>query len=378
VYQTLVIISLLCFVSAPLMAADPEPATATQPADASSETEKSQVKSDGLHPRAKVSTTLGDFVLELDGVNTPLTVLNFLTYVESNFYEGTVFHRVIPTFMIQGGGFDKDLNRKTEGLEDPVRNESKSAMSNKRGTISMARTGNPHSATSQFFINVVDNPRLDAQEGGRWGYTVFGKVVEGMDVVDKIKDTELFTHPNDPGRGREPNVNPKEPVVIESVEIIGGLDREKLEQRGEARQDKAAKAADRKEEEERAKLKAHAEKLEQELGKEAKTTESGLMYIMIEEGDGESPEPTDRVKVHYTGWLLDGTKFDSSHDRGQPVTFPLNGVIKGWTEGVGLMKVGGKARLIIPYAMAYGERGRPPRIPPRSPLDFEVELLAIE
>jgi peptidylprolyl isomerase len=107
------------------------------------------------------------------------------------------------------------------------------------------------------------------------------------------------------------------------------------------------------------------------------TTASGLRYIDITVGDGESPKPTDRVTVHYTGWLTDGTKFDSSVDRGQPATFALNGVIAGWTEGVGSMKVGGKRRLIIPSDLAYGPSGRPPRIPGGATLIFDVELLKI-
>lgn len=108
------------------------------------------------------------------------------------------------------------------------------------------------------------------------------------------------------------------------------------------------------------------------------TTESGLQYEVLEDGDGEKPKATDKVKVHYHGTLTDGTVFDSSVDRGEPITFPLNGVIKGWTEGVQLMPVGSKFRFLIPSDLAYGERGSPPVIGPNAPLFFEVELLAIE
>lgn len=108
------------------------------------------------------------------------------------------------------------------------------------------------------------------------------------------------------------------------------------------------------------------------------TTESGLQYEVLKDGDGEKPKATDKVKVHYHGTLTDGTVFDSSVDRGEPITFPLNGVIKGWTEGVQLMPVGSKFRFLIPSDLAYGERGSPPVIGPNAPLFFEVELLAIE
>jgi len=108
-----------------------------------------------------------------------------------------------------------------------------------------------------------------------------------------------------------------------------------------------------------------------------KTTESGLQYEVIEAGEGASPKATDKVTVHYTGMLLDGTKFDSSVDRGQPATFPLNGVIKGWTEGVQLMKPGAKYRFYIPQDLAYGERGSPPKIPPFSALIFDIELISV-
>lgn len=118
---------------------------------------------------------------------------------------------------------------------------------------------------------------------------------------------------------------------------------------------------------------------EQDTGRKFETTESGLKSIVLTEGTGDtSPAATDRVKVHYTGWLLDGTKFDSSVDRGSPATFPLNGVIAGWTEGVALMKVGEKRKFIIPGDLAYGPQGSPPRIPPNATLVFDVELLAIK
>jgi peptidyl-prolyl cis-trans isomerase A (cyclophilin A) len=159
--------------------------------------------------RVEVKTSMGAFKIEVDPKTAPKTVENFLQYVDDGFYDGTVFHRVISDFMIQGGGFDKDLKKKA--TREPVVNEAKGALSNKRGTVAMARTSDPNSATAQFFVNVKDNPRLDYREGpGGAGYTAFGTVVEGMDVVDKIKEVPTGTQN---GMGDVPTT----PVVIESV-----------------------------------------------------------------------------------------------------------------------------------------------------------------
>jgi len=137
-------------------------------------------------PRVALETSLGRVVIELDPVKAPKTVANFLGYVKAGFYDGTIFHRVIPKFMIQGGGFTPDMKQKP--TQPSIANEADNGLKNLRGTLSMARTNDPGSATSQFFISVVDNKSLDhtAKTPAGWGYAVFAKVVEGMDVVDKI------------------------------------------------------------------------------------------------------------------------------------------------------------------------------------------------
>lgn len=139
----------------------------------------------GGAPRVLLKTTLGDITLELDETKAPITVKNFLTYVDAKAYDGTIFHRVIPTFMIQGGGFDTSYTLKpTSG---PIKNEADNGLSNLRGTVAMARTTVIDSATNQFFINVVDNTFLDHKDASSFGYAVFGKVVAGLAVVDAIK-----------------------------------------------------------------------------------------------------------------------------------------------------------------------------------------------
>ena len=144
--------------------------------------------------KVKLATTSGDIVIELDAANAPKTVDNFVKYVKAGHYDGTIFHRVIPTFMIQGGGMTADMKEKTTRAPIPL--ESRNGLSNLRGSVAMARTGDPNSATAQFFINVQDNPRLDAanaRDGN--GYAVFGKVIAGMDVVDKIRETPTGSRP---------------------------------------------------------------------------------------------------------------------------------------------------------------------------------------
>ena len=138
-------------------------------------------------PIVKLETSHGDITLQLDAKAAPKTVENFIRYVEDGFYNGTIFHRVIRDFMVQGGGFDAQMNKKQ--TRAPVKNEADNGLKNVRGSVAMARTQNPHSATAQFFINTVDNAFLDfsAPNPRGWGYAVFGKVVEGMETVDKIR-----------------------------------------------------------------------------------------------------------------------------------------------------------------------------------------------
>lgn len=143
-------------------------------------------------PRVKFTTTLGEFVLELDPAKAPQTVENFLQYVANKHYEGTVFHRVIDGFMIQGGGFNSDMQQKPTRAPIPL--EAKNGLKNDRYTVAMARTGNPNSATSQFYINVANNDMLNAPQPDGHGYAVFGKVVQGQAVIDKIRTVPTGNH----------------------------------------------------------------------------------------------------------------------------------------------------------------------------------------
>ena len=168
------------------------------------------IHAEGGAPRVRIQTNMGDILIELDTGRAPLTSANVLAYVKEGHYNGTIFHRVVPGFVIQGGGY------KTDNTEKPTRgaipNEAGNGLSNRRGTVGLARTGDPHSGTAQFYINLADNLALDPQPG-RWGYAVFGRVIEGMEVVQKIGDTPT-------GASGQFEDAPIKQVVIEKMSVI--------------------------------------------------------------------------------------------------------------------------------------------------------------
>lgn len=347
------------FAQPPTGSQAPQPQPETRPEAPA--TQPAQPDKAGLHPRVKLETTLGDIVLELNAEKAPISTYNFIRYVEEGFYHGTIFHRVIRDFMLQGGGYTPQMDLKRLELRPPIKNEWQNGLKNERGTIAMARLPDqPDSATSQFFINVVDNVAgtandLDSPRDGA-GYAVFGRVVEGMEVVDKIKDTPVEQHAKFPGG----SVVPVTPVIIKSARLISPYTRPEPTMEEKAMQEVVRK-------------------VEQETGKQAHRGPAGLFYVVLAEGSGASPKVTDTVRIHYTGWLTDGTKFDSSVDRGQPAEFPLGSLIPGWRVGVPLMKVGEKRKLILPPHLGYGKAGAPGgRIPPDAILIFDIELLEIK
>ena len=170
-------------------------------------------QADNHNTMLQMNTSMGSIEIELFAEQAPLSTANFLEYVNSDFFDGLIFHRVIPGFMIQGGGMDARMREKPNNA--PIQNEADNGLKNDRGTLAMARTNNPHSATSQFFINLVNNDFLNhiSKDNRSWGYAVFGKVTKGMDVVDAIAQVSTRSS------GYHENV-PKQPVVIESVELL--------------------------------------------------------------------------------------------------------------------------------------------------------------
>lgn len=308
---------------------------------------------DGLY--AKLNTTRGDITIKLEHEKTPGTVGNFVGLAEGNleneakpqgnpYYDGLKFHRVIPDFMVQGGD-PKGTGVGGPGyqFEDEIHPDLKH---DRPGILSMANAG-PGTNGSQFFITHVATPWLDGK------HTVFGHVVEGQDVVNAIKQGD----------------------TIDKVEILREGESAKNFNAVESfRQFNGAKA------EREAAAKKQQEELLGELSQGFEKTNSGLRYKMISEGDGKKAEKGKTVSVHYKGMLPDGTVFDSSYKRKQPIDFPLGKghVIEGWDEGIQLLKEGDKARFVIPSHLAYGSRGAGGVIPPNATLVFDVELVKVK
>ena len=312
---------------------------------------------DGLY--AEIKTSKGSVSLALEFEKCPMTVANFVGLAEGSipnkekedgvpYYDGLKFHRVIADFMVQGG-CPKGSGVGGPGYDFP--DEFHPDLKHVGpGVLSMANAG-PGTNGSQFFITHIATDWLDNK------HTVFGNVVDGMDVVNSIAQDDVLESIHIQRVGAAATAFDAATVFANEVNNF------------ESKQKEAEKAA------------ALAVKKQIEAKyPNAKTTASGLMVANEVSGTGMDAIVGKTVSVHYTGRLMDGTVFDSSVERGEPIDFKLGAgmVIKGWDEGIALLKVGGKATFIIPFHLAYGERGHPPVIPAKATLEFDVELVDVK
>jgi cyclophilin family peptidyl-prolyl cis-trans isomerase len=326
-------------------------------------------------------TTKGNIIVKLEAEKTPMTVANFVGLAEGNiilfdsikitkpFYDGLKFHRVIKDFMIQGG------DPQGTGMGGPgykFYDETRPDLTHSGpGILSMANSG-PATNGSQFFITHKETPWLNGK------HTVFGHVVEGQDVVNKIEQNDVMTKVIIIRNGKEfkswnaTNTFKAAYATVKAAEDVKKAEQAKLDAIEKERIDKVSKMSE-------AEYRVYLLEEIRKTYPAAQQTESGLVYVIQTEGNGEKAKKGDQVSTHYIGTFLNGTKFDSSRDRNQPLDFTHNvgQMIAGYDEAVALLSKGARGIFVIPYFKAYGAAGRPGAIPPYSDLKFDIELLNI-
>lgn len=332
---------------------------------------------DGLY--ANFQTSKGNMIVKFEDQKSPVTVANFVGLAEGKienksktkgvpFYDGTIFHRVIKDFMIQGG------DPQGTGMGDPgykFEDEKNDLQHTGKGILSMANSG-PNTNGSQFFITEVATPWLDGK------HTIFGKVVKGEEVIDAIANVE-----------KGPQDKPRTDVVLEKVSVFSKGDqyknydaaqvftegKSKIAENNKAAMAKIEAEKKRKEEE----FAANQLQMVEDMKAGMQVTASGLYYKITKTTDGVAPKAGDEVAVHYAGRLVDGSEFDSSFKRNEPITFSvgIGQVIKGWDEGILLLKEGETGTFLIPSDLGYGARGAGGVIPPNAWLVFDVELVKV-
>ena len=378
---------LLCLVSMVTLAQKKASPVKGKVTKTTTKSKMSNQKQPGIY--ATIETEKGNIVLLLEHKKTPMTVANFVGLAEGKmentakpigvpYYDSIKFHRVITKgngdpqdFMVQGGD-PTGTGTSGPGYNFPDEIEP-SLKHDVPGILSMANAG-PGTNGSQFFITVVATPWLDGK------HTVFGRVISGMEVVNALKTNDIMKKVRIERVGAEAQAFKADKAAFESyktgtqarMEEAQKVERAKMEQMMKEMQRKNQEAAKTDEPAFRAEMK--------KLYPTATFTASGLAYVIEKQGIGEKAKSGNTVSVHYHGAFVDGKKFDASYDRNEPITFPLGQgmVIPGWEEGIALLNKGAKAKLIIPYWLAYGVDGRQPVIPPKSTLIFDTEMMDIK
>ncbi len=346
---------------------------ACQTSSAKAQADKSPA--DGLHPRVRMTTTLGDMTVELDATTAPESVINLMDYVSKRYYDGLVFHRVLEGKLIQGGKFTPDMKPRENGLRPGINLEWTEDMRHRRGTVAMFHKFNvPNSTQAEFFINTRNNQSLsDSRDFG--GYTVIGRIVDGMDVADKISEASLSTHPNF-AKGRLATV-PVSPIIIKTMRLEGDYDREAAQGVVKALQAETERLRQAAIDANQQAFDDAIARLEKRAGTKFTATESGLQYAMIREGTGAYPLLGDTIMYHYQVTGLDGRDIESTYRGEKAPHKKLSNLVQGLEEGVAMMREGGKWMFIMPPQLAFGDRGVPDRIAPGETVVFEFELFEI-
>jgi len=333
-------------------------------------------QSSPLHPRVWLETNRGSLVLELDADRAPRAAANFAQYVRDGFYDHTVFHRLIAHGLAQGGQYTANMDAKTEGLRPGVALDVETGLTNGRGTIAAVRTpGKPRSTQARFYINLADNPSLDDLMSDGSPYVVFGKVIEGMDTLERIERTPVSTH-EACAAGQSPFV-PRRPVVIRHAALLDPFDVEAAMEMATAREEDARRRREEAVAQQAEALRARIADYEVQAGTSAVTTDSGLIYIDLHAGNGAPPALYETVEIQYRASFLDGTKFEDTRELDYPIKRPVDRFIRGLQEALTTMNEGGKRVAIVPPELGFGDRGIPGKIPPGATIVYELELLQI-
>ncbi len=328
-----------------------------------------------LQPRVKLVTTVGNIVLELNASEAPNAVLSFVQRVEANYYDGLIFHRVLKGRLVQAGAYTPNMEQREASAVETDIVDFDNILRNERGTISAVKKSEWNNRIgAEFFINVADNFQFDQLESSG-PYPVFGRVIKGLDVVDKISNVSVASNP-DYAAGLSPLV-PKRPIVIKSVEMLSPLDKKGVKDRVRSLHERAEYEAGAGRRAVQRMFDLQVKKIEKATGEKVTLLKSGLVVGDLREGIGQTPSLDDKVYVNYRGWLLDDTELANTYIK-KPVERKVSDFVEGVRIALTTMKEGGKRMIIVPPDLGFGYGGAPSiGVPNNAFLIFDIELLEI-